>query len=70
MMEVAAFDIVPTDEPFGWVFGLEPPDPISETIDEGGFGTTLFWFNLGSLTFAVISGPFVYVIAKCFKKSG
>ena len=29
MMEIAAFDIVPTDEPFAWVFGTEPPDALN-----------------------------------------
>ena len=70
MMEIAAFDIVPTDEPFTWFFGTEPPDALNEQFDEVGFGTTLFWFNLGSLTFAIISFPFMATLAKIFKRSG
>ena len=30
LMEIAAFDIVPTDEPFALVFGTEPPDPVND----------------------------------------
>jgi len=30
LMEIAAFDIVPTDEPFALAFGTEPPDPVND----------------------------------------
>lgn len=69
MMEIAAFDIVPTDVPFALAFGTEPPDALNQQFDDVGFGTTLFWFNLGSLTFAIISFPFMATLAKLYKKS-
>lgn len=58
LMEVAAFDIIPTDEAFAYMFSADPPDALSENFDQVGFSTTYFFFNLGSLTIALFSFPF------------
>lgn len=49
---------------------MEAPDPLTENFDTVGFGTTTFLFNLGSLTFAVISFPFIAVLAYILKNTG
>lgn len=62
-MQIAAFDVVPTDDMFIDFFGLEPPDPVNENFEIVGFETTLFIFNLGSLTFAILSFPVLALTA-------
>ena len=57
-MKIAAFDIIPTDDIFEFIFEVEPPDPITENFGTVGFETTYFLFNLGSLVFALFAFPF------------
>jgi hypothetical protein len=58
LMEIAAFDIIPTDDAFAYIFDAEPPDPLNDNFGQVGFETTYFFFNLGSLTLALFSLPF------------
>jgi len=68
LMKIAAFDIIPTDELFGYMFNTEPPDAITENFDTVGFSTTYFLYNLGSLTFALFSFPIFVIISQILKR--
>lgn len=63
LMKIASFDIIPTDIIFNGMFGTEPPDALNESFDTVGFGTTDFYNNLGSLTFALYAFPVQVVIS-------
>jgi hypothetical protein len=67
-MKIAAFDIIPTDDIFAFVFDVEPPDAINDNFATVGFETTYFLFNLGSLAFALGSFPIFVVLSQILKR--
>jgi hypothetical protein len=40
------------------------PPALTENFDYVGFSTTLFFFNMGSLIFALIASPLLAIVAK------
>jgi len=42
---------------FDYLFDVEVPGPITENFGTVGFGTTFFFYNLGSLVLALFSFP-------------
>ena len=56
-MKIAAFAIIPTDTIYTWMFSTEQPDPLTENFGTVGFSTTYFFYNLGTLTFALYAFP-------------
>jgi hypothetical protein len=67
VMKIAAFDVIPTDKIFGYVFNIPPdtlPPALTENFDSVGFSTTLFFNNMGSLIFALAISPVLAIVAK------
>jgi hypothetical protein len=67
-MKIAAFDIIPTDDIFAFLFDVEPPDAINDNFATVGLQTTYFFFNLGSLVFALASFPIFVVLSQILKR--
>ena len=63
LMQIAAFDVVPTDDIFTAVFMTDAPDALNDNFETVGFETTQFMYNLGSLAFALASFPILALIA-------
>ena len=67
VMQIAAFDVVPTDTIFGYIFSIPDdglPDALNSNFDAVGFSTIYFFNNMGSLIFGLMSSPILAVVAK------
>jgi|LauGreDrversion4_2_1035121.scaffolds.fasta_scaffold25235_4 hypothetical protein len=53
---------------FDYLFDVEVPGPITENFGTVGFGTTFFFYNLGSLVLALFSFPVFVVVSKVLKR--
>ena len=58
LLNIAAFDALPTDELFDWMFAAEEKEPISASFGALGYETTYFIRNLGT--------PFVFFLGLLF----
>jgi hypothetical protein len=70
IMQIAAFDILPTDDFYADYTNIEETDPINENFDSVGFSSLFFLYNLGSMAVAIISLPLfalLIVIIKPFR---
>ena len=68
IMQIASFDIIPTDLFYNDVLGWSPNDPINQNFEDEGFGSTLFIYNIGSMIIAILLYPVlvtVYLILRC-----
>lgn len=72
VMEIAAFDLIPTDILYEWAFGWDDTtDSINTNFEDEGFGSTLFLFNIGSiLLLCILWIPFLllHMCCACFIK--
>jgi hypothetical protein len=67
MMQIASFDIIPTDLFYDDVLGWTPTDPIHQNFADVGFSSTLFIYNIGSMILTISTFPIlvlVYLILK------
>lgn len=62
LMQIAAFDIIPTDNLFNFLFDVEPPEPLNSNFEVVGFETLYFLHNLGSLCFPIFAFPILVVV--------
>jgi len=64
LMEISAFDIVPMEEFYDFVFpNVNKTEPINENFDAIGFSSMLFLYNSGSIMLSLIAIP---LLAICF----
>lgn len=62
VMQIVAFDIVPTDDFYNDELGEVESDPINENFAEIGFEGGLFLYNLGSMILTFLIYPLFIVI--------
>jgi hypothetical protein len=74
LMEIAAFDLLPTDDFYAEYTDTEESDPINENFDSVGFSSRFFVHNLGSMAVAIITLPLIALLIlaimpfRCFNK--
>jgi len=62
LLSVAAFDALPTDDVYNYIFDIND-EPISENFKELGYETRQFMYNTGSLSFVMLLfPPFILMI--------
>ena len=67
LMQIASFDIIPTDIFYNDVLNWVTTDPVNENFNSVGFGTTLFIYNIGSMIIFICTYPvlvFVYLVLR------
>ena len=61
LMQIASFDIIPTDIFFNEVLSWVSTDPVNNNFNSVGFGSTLFIYNIGSMIILYCAYP-VFVL--------
>ena len=61
-MRLAAFDILPLDDPINFMLSLEPTDPINEKFEGVGFESKYFLNNMGSLMLVIMMYPLGLIV--------
>lgn len=67
-MQIAAFDIVPTDMIYEDFFGFHKPEPLNDNLEAEGYETTYFIYNVGSIIIPILVFPLliiVFILLKC-----
>ena len=67
LMDIAAFDILPTDDIFGLVYKVEHTDPLSANFEAMGFESLWLIYNLGTLFLIALSIPIFMALLPAFK---
>jgi len=67
LIQVATFDILPTDDYFPLMFNLPDTGAINERFAEVDYGSTLLIMNLGTLFVVAFCMAINYMIYPCFR---
>ena len=66
-MQIASFDILPTDSFFDKYFNIDESEAINENFDAVGLNSTFFLYNIGSMIIAILSLPLLYLVILLMK---
>ena len=67
IMQIAAFDILPTDSFYDTYFNIDETEPMNSNFEQIGFGSLFFLYNLGSMVVAIASLPVLVVLILLMK---
>ena len=67
IMGIANFEVLPTGDIFGSIFSFTDTEAYTSKFEQGGFETSNFVFNLGTLFIAFIIFAFLVVLMSLIK---
>lgn len=67
IMQIASFDILPTDTFYDQYFDIDETDGVNQSFDNLGFNSMFFLSNMGSLSIAWFSVPVLILIGVLLK---
>ena len=67
IMQIAAFDILPTDDFYEEYTDIDDSDPINDNFDAVGFSSLFFLYNLGSMALAIVGVPIIGLVILLLK---
>jgi len=62
LLQIVAFDMVPTDDPYDAIFGFETSKPVSLNFELIGYESVYFIRNMGSMFLLILLTTFVVIL--------
>lgn len=66
-MQIASFDILPTDSFYDEFFDIAETEAINQNFDNLGFNSMFFLYNMGSLSIAWFVIPVLIIVGALLK---